>query len=166
MKDYPRAEAEQFIREKQSMEVGLAFDLYEIFNKEMLPNFRSMCQKSILAVDKKCGESPAFKAAYKTDWHSYACFHGLHSWDADRVLKLSERWTASECGDWIRVYGEIVEKKTFFGADQDKLRTQPQKGPAGSWGKTKFPERASGLQISQPTHQPKKLRRRVELKAL
>ena len=166
MKDYPRAEAEYFIKEKQSMEVGLAFDLYEIFNKEMLPNFRSMCQQSILKVDKQWGASPAFKAAYKKDWRKYACFHGLPFWHADHVLGLSERWTASECGDWIRVYGEIIEKKTFFGIDQDKLRKEPQKGPAGSWDKTEFSEGVSKQKTSQPTYQPDNLRRRVELKAL
>lgn len=166
MKDYPRSVAEQFVREKQSVEVGLAFDLYEIFNKEMLPNFRLMCQKSILKVDEQCGASPAFKAAYQNDWRKYACFHGLPFWYADHVLGLAERWTASECGDWIRVYGEIVEKKTFFGVDEEKHRRDPQKGPSGSWDKTEFPIGVSKQKLSQPAYQPSNLRRRIELKAL
>src|SRR5665213_521651 len=116
MKDHSAADAVRFITEKQSMEVGLAFDFLEVFDNELIQPVREACKASMVLIDDSLGGSVRFKRDFISKWKNvYACFHGLSGagWNVDALLQLADTWTASKCGDWIRVYGEIVEEKHF-----------------------------------------------------
>lgn len=173
MREYQRSDAEQFIMEKQSMEVGVAFDLLEVFDNELIQPVREMCKASIVLVDDSLGGSVKFRVAFINKWMNvYACFHGVGGvgWNADALLRLADTWTASKCGDWIRVYGEIVEEK-LLGGSEERQRTSYQRGPSGSWNKPETWEMSKGplgrgMSLSQPDFQKDSLRRRVEFKAL
>lgn len=176
MKEYSGSVAEQFIREKQAMEVGVSFDLLEVFDNELIQPVREMCKASIVLVDDTVGGSVKFRAAFMSKWRpTYACFNG-YPWAGwtdeavDAMLRLADRWTASQCGDWIRVFGEIVEEK-LFGKSEEKQRTSYQRGPSGSWKKPQTRNMSKGvygrgMSVSQPDFQKANLRRRVEFKAL
>jgi hypothetical protein len=166
MRDYSQSNAEQYIREKQSMEVGLAFDILEVFDHELIKSVREACKASIVLIDDSLGGSVRFKRDFISKWKNvYTCFHGLGGagWNADALLQLADTWTASKCGDWIRVYGEIVEEK-HFGVGEDVVRTAYQKGPQGSWKKPGGPQMGNAL--NQPDFQKDRLRRRVEFSKL
>ena len=173
MREYQRSQAEQFIMEKQSMEVGLAFDVLEVFDNELIQPVRDICKASIVLVDDQAGGKVKFRTAFISKWKNvYTCFQGLAGagWNADALLELADRWTASKCGDWIRVYGEIVEDR-FLGSSEDVVRTSYQRGPQGSWKKpdTRGMDRGplgKGTALSQSGYQKDRLRRRVEFSSL
>jgi len=165
MKEYDKTPTEQFIREKQSMEVGLSFDMLEVFDNELIQPLRNICKASILLVDDSLGGSVRFRAAFITKWKSiYTCFRSLTGpgWNADALLELANQWTAYNCADWIRVYGEIVEEK-FFGAPENAAREGYQRGPDGSWKK---PRLTADVKTLQSDIQKTNLRRRIEFKSL
>jgi hypothetical protein len=173
MKEFPKSQAEQFIKEKQSVEVGLAFDVLEEFdqNPHLLEPVRAMCRASIVLVDemvrkKTVLEGFIFSANFRSKWKlQYKCFNGVEGvgWNADALLRRSNTWSASNCGDWIRVYGEMVEEK-YFGPTEDALRTSYQVGPEGTWKKATRVD--PGQTLSQPNFLRDNLRRRVEFRNL
>lgn len=165
MIDYDRGKANQFLMEKQSIEVAMALDIQEVFNDELLPNLRSMCLVSIFKTDDLLGGSVQFRAQFIDKWKQYACFRGVPGWNVDAILQYAETWNASECGDWIRVYGEIVEQQNFFGKNENAVRSAYQTGPSGSWSKPK-PSAEKGQSLNQPQLSPEKLRRRIEFELL
>jgi hypothetical protein len=164
--------AKQLIAEKQSVEVGLSLDVQEIFDVEMISDLRAMCQQSIIKVSTMAQSNPAFATDYPKKWSFYGCMKGMAQWDANTLLNHSQSWKTSDCGDWIRVYGEIIEAKKFFSANQEKKRTAPQLGgDKGYWSKPKAPAaekgQTSGDQgLLQPNLQASALRRRLEFNTL
>ena len=172
MRKVKSEEAKQMIVEKQSVEVGLCLDVQEIFGNEMIGDLREMCQVSIRSVDDMQKNNSNFAAQYSSKWSSYGCMKGMHSWNGDTLLNHARAWNASDCGDWIRVFGEIIEAKSFFGGSQEADRTAPQLGgEKGYWSKPKVPsastKQTSGDQaLQQPNLQPSALRRRLEYNTL
>jgi hypothetical protein len=165
MKDYGKVEANRFLMEKQSMEVALALDILEVFNDTLLPNLRKMCIESVLMVAEELDGSVPFYNEFNKEWKKYDCFMGIHGWNTGEIIKRAKFWTASQCGDWIRVYGEIVENK-FLGETEDNKRRLPMKGPQGSWKKAQPKADAGKQNLSQPNFEPNAKRRRVEFKQL
>lgn len=163
MKDCDRGQANRFLMEKQSMEVALALDILEVFNDTLLPNLRNMCLASVLRVNDQHGGSVKFRARFIDKWKGYDCFKGIPGWNPDAIIESVQNWSASQCGDWIRVYGEIVEDK-FLGEGENVLRTSSQKGPQGSWVKAQ--PTGQGQLLSQPTFKSDAKRRRVEFNML
>jgi hypothetical protein len=164
--------AKQMMVEKQSVEVGLSLDVKEIFDIEMIDDLREMCQASILKVDKMQQNNSNFAAQYPAKWSFYGCMKGMSAWNGDTLLSHAKAWTASDCGDWIRVFGEIIEAKSFFSLNQEAKRTAPQLGgEKGYWSKPRAPQAAKGQTsgdqaLHQANLQPSALRRRLEYNTL
>jgi len=109
-----------------------------------------------------------FAAQYPSKWSFYGCMKGMKAWNGDTLLDHSKAWTASDCGDWIRVFGEIIEAKLFFSVRQEAKRTAPQQGrDKGYWSKPMAPaarkgQTAGDQALHQPNLQASALRRRLE----
>jgi hypothetical protein len=165
-------DARQLIAEKQSVEVGLSLDVQEIFDVEMIPDLRQMCQASIAKVAAMAEDNREFANDYPGKWSFYGCMKGMNQWNADTLFNHSLSWTTSDCGDWIRVYGEIIEAKKFFSQKQDAMRTAPQLGgDKGYWKKPPAPSPSTGQTsgdqaLHQPNLEASKLRRRLDYKTL
>ncbi len=172
MRNVNAKEAKQLIVEKQSVEVGLSLDVQEIFDVEMIPDLRQMCEASIMKVDAMAQENSKFADLYPAKWSFYGCMKGMPRWDGATLLGHAKFWKTSDCGDWIRVYGEIIEEKKFFSPNQDAKRTAPQLGGGkGYWSKPKAPGAQKGQtsgdqSLDQPNLQASSLRRRLEYSTL
>lgn len=162
--------ARQMIIEKQSVEVGLSLDIQEIFDVEMMPDLREMCQKSIYQVSLMATMNPQFARDYPAKWSFYGCMKGMRQWDADHLIQLTRSWKASDVGDWIRVFGEIIETKQFFVKREESLRTAPQLGNRSFWQKPRMPGalkgQTSGSETLDSNVQATALRRRAEYATL
>lgn len=164
-------EAKQMIAEKQSVEVGLALDVQEIFDVEMIHDLRQMCNRSILKVSAMAENNPQFAIDYPGKWSFYGCMRGMKQWNADTLLNHAQSWKTSDCGDWIRVFGEIIEAKQFFSLNQETKRTAPQLGDSAYWTKPKMPAATKGQTsgdqtLDQRNVQASALRRRLEYSTL
>ncbi len=158
--------AKQMIAEKQSVEVGLALDVKEIFDVEMIQDLRQLCQNSIKRVDAMAQRDPLFTQTYPRKWAFYGCMRGMGQWNAGSLLRQTRSWKATDCGEWIRVYGEIVEEN-FFGPREEANRKAAQRGDPSHWKKPKVPKAARGQEwgdqhLDQQNFQPQALRRRVQ----
>lgn len=69
--------ANQFLMEKQSIEVAMALDIQEVFNDELLPNLRSMCLVSIFKTDDLLGGSVQFRAQFIINGSSTPVFEAF-----------------------------------------------------------------------------------------
>lgn len=129
-----------------------------------------------MEVDRCLGKNRDFLAAFPNKWSFYACMRGLKTWKAysnycmpftPGLLIFAQSWSASECGDWIRVYGEIVEEG-YFGDIVNKQREAPQKDTTkiGTWDKHQVKGSGQNLTTNQVSQNPGKKRRRVDPYAL
>lgn len=170
MKRVDAKTAKQMIIEKQSVEVGLSLDIQEIFDVEMMPDLREMCQRSIYQVAMMAVMNPQFAQDYPSKWSFYGCMKGMKQWDADLLIQHTRSWKASDVGDWIRVFGEIIEAKKFFVKREETNRTAPQLGSPSYWQKPKMPAAAKGQTWGDQTLdsdiQATALRRRAEYATL
>lgn len=122
---------------KQRLEIDLCKDLLEIFNDQdqgLIGPLRDMVHDAIehmVSVSRNYGTSQAFTAAWIAKWQEYAGVkeNKLTLWDCESTKRAHQRcksFKAEHCGDWIRIYGEVVED-VLKGKD-DELRTSYQKG--------------------------------------
>ncbi|BBO88765.1 hypothetical protein [Desulfosarcina ovata] len=164
MFDCNRLEAQKLITQKQGLEISLVWDVYEVFSTDFLPTLRQVCRKSILEVDNRLGANRSFLADFPKKWSFYACMRGLKNWRPYNygLLSFARTWSAFECGDWIRVYGEIVEEG-YLGKDVNAQRIAPQKDTTniGTWKKHQIKGRGQDLKTNQGSQNSQKGRRRA-----
>lgn len=128
----------QWIKEKQALEMMLAYDLLDIFNSRsygLIDGLRGMIRKSVADMDKiRSAHLDAFNGKW-VGWKNYACCkdNGIFIWDTSQINSVVGRFTAFHCADWIRIYGEVIED--IAKGDLDTLRKQPQLGGAEHWNK-------------------------------
>lgn len=146
----------QWVKDKYSHEFQLAKNILAEFNKPaILGELRRICKQSTVLLEWVQDADPSdFEKNHKKDLSTYGCFtkHGIKTWSPLSILrsKISENWDASDCGDFIRVFGEIFEKNPKYrGYVTDKninqQRLEPQKGGADHWAKAGLRDRSLKL---------------------
>ena len=133
---------QQNINNKYAVEMQLAQALLKEFNKGgIIESLRLACQHALPLAEQVYNTGSVevkakFVAKLKKDFGIYDCFtkHGVKSFDVTIIRNAACTFTASECGDFIRVFGEIFEDfSEFSGALSGNINAQrlaPQT-PAG-----------------------------------
>ena len=126
-------------KEKQALEQGLAMDLLEIFNDEragLIQQLRALVGKAVEEIDEKKASDPAaFDGIWAKESPNYsACKDlGITAWNKSAVSGKVRSFRAEHCSDFIRLYGEVVEK--IIKGKADAQRKSFQKGSPYQWDK-------------------------------
>lgn len=127
------------IRQKQALEIMLAYDLLDIFNEpngELINWLRTLVRESVSDMDLKRSKSLAdFNKYWTGSWKNYECCksHGINTWDTEFIRRAMLKFTAENCSDWIRIYGEVIEN--ISKGIEDKTRKSYQTGNPEHWEK-------------------------------
>lgn len=140
----------EMMRKKQELEIMLAWELLEIFNNpgmKLLGQLHKMVENSIEYMDtisKDATFGKNFNSLWSSDWSvKYFKFPELggmkkppgitNIWNAKEIAKNVNKFSAQHCADWIRVFGEVLEK--VVKGDANKIRESWQKGGIYHWEK-------------------------------
>ena len=133
---------QQNINNKYAVEMQLAKALLKEFNTGgTIDSLRLACQHALPLAEQVYNTGSVevkakFVAKLKIDFGIYDCFtkHGVKSFDVTIIRNAARTFTASECGDFIRVFGEIFEGFPAFegslSGNVNQQRLAPQL-PAG-----------------------------------
>jgi hypothetical protein len=134
----------ELIKDKYSLELKLARELLALFDDEsqgIIGELRHICRQSATLLDLVyCSNPSSFRENHDNDLKKYNCFkkHQITSWDMQAIARKALSFSASDCADFIRVYGEVFEKNpSYMGAVTGHIineqRKEPQKGGKEHW---------------------------------
>lgn len=150
----------QYTKEKQALEVGLGMDMLEIFNDRkagLIYQIRKLVKAGIRDMDSKRNAKLANQTIFdqnwnapkdKGGWKNYAgcTANKINAWNADDIINNKvDSFKAEHCADWIRIYGEVIEK--VIKGDENLKRESYQKGDNYHW--SKYDGKAGGEQIDK-----------------